>query len=81
MNSYVFNEEIKRLMKLKIPQDYAVLAVSAKLDDKTIFNSQVAKMKQENDAIELYMKEKGFHLSTDIIEDDNTNNINENQKD
>jgi hypothetical protein len=72
MSQLLFEAEVKQIMKLGVPKDLAILTASCKLEDKTLYNQCLAKMKEENDLIEQQMILMGFKKSTDIIEDEPT---------
>ena len=74
MSHLIFESEVKALIRSGIPREYAILTASSKLEDKTLFNQQLKRMQEENDVIREQMELKGFRLSTDIIDDEPTNN-------
>jgi hypothetical protein len=74
MSNLIFDAEVKALIRSGIPREYAILTASSKLEDKTLFNQQLKRMQEENDVIREQMELKGFRLSTDIIDDEPTNN-------
>jgi hypothetical protein len=70
MSNYLFEQEVKYIMGLGVPQDLALLTASSKLEDKTLFNAYIEKFKERNDAIESYLHKQGFKLSTDNVEEE-----------
>ena len=68
--SYRLESEIKNLMKIGVDKELAVLVAAHNLEDKTLFNQTLRRMKEENDFIEEQIIKLGFKKSDDIIEDE-----------
>ena len=70
MSHILFNNEVRMLMKMGLTRDLAILTASAKLEDLTLFYSQVEKLREENEIIENELVKAGF-ISTNTITNDN----------
>lgn len=71
MSNLLFQNEVNQLKKMGVPEDMALLVASGKLEDKTLFNFLINKIKEENNLMEKQIELLGFKLSTDnVIEDE-----------
>lgn len=77
MSKLLLDAEIKNLMKLGLPYDLAVLSASSKLIDKSIFNSYLERLKDDNQIIEQQLSLLGFKKSVDNIGENEPKCIND----
>jgi hypothetical protein len=60
MSNLLFQNEVNQLKKIGVPEDMAILVASGKLEDKTVFNFYINKMREENELIAKQVEMLGF---------------------